>query len=243
MAMPMPSFTQRFLEWLAYARSDGQFQELLGLAAYYEPPSLEAYRHCLPAVFAVPDQPLIMAVVIDYVRVSPWPFSRYGESALLLKTDYRGQEGWFPLIMPVTSWIARQGGHHLGFPKFVTPSIEIIDRDDTVWAKASGKRGGPFSLEMRYTSGLSRSLHAWEEQVVREPALFTHPFHVLKPVGVGPNVFEVRFDHVKPPHWESRSGMVELRGHEEDLIPSTTPVLGRVHRFRGGMNLVSRPID
>ena len=49
MAMPMPSFTQRFLEWLAYARSDGQFQELFGLAAYDEPPSLEAYRKDSPA--------------------------------------------------------------------------------------------------------------------------------------------------------------------------------------------------
>jgi hypothetical protein len=239
MAMPMLSYAQRLLEWLVYARSDGQFQELLGLAAYYEPPSLEAYRHCLPAVFAVPDQPLIMAVVIQYLRVSPWPFSPYGESAILLKTEHHGQPGWFPLIMPVTSWIARQGGHHLGFPKFVTPSIQLIDEGEAVRAKASGNRGGPFSLDMRFTPGLSRSLHTWEEQVVREPALFTHPFHVLKPVGVGPDVFEVRFDHVKPPHWESRSGMIELRGHEEALIPSRTPVLGRVHRFRGGMNLVS----
>jgi hypothetical protein len=242
MALPMPSLLQRFLEWLAYARSDGQFQELVGLAAYYEPPSLEAYRHCLPDVFAVPDEPLIMAVVIDYLRVSPWPFSRYGESALLLKTEYHGRQGWFPLIMPVTTWIARQGGHHLGFPKFVTPTIELIDEGAAAWASASGQRGGPFSLEMRFTPGLMRPLRAWEERVIGEPALFGLPFHVLKPAGVGPDASEVRFDHVKPPHWESRAGMIELRGHEEALIPSGAPVLGCVHRFRGGMNLVSQPM-
>lgn len=242
MAIPIPSLMQRFLEWLVYARSDGQFQELVGLAAFYEPPCLEAYRHCLPAVFAVPRQPLIMAVVIDYVRVAPWPFSRYGESALVLKTDHRGREGWFPLIMPVTTWLARQGGHHLGFPKFVTPSIEIVGSDDAVRAHASGDRGGPFSLDMRFSPGLSRPLRAWEEQVVAEPSLFRGPFHVLKPVGVGPSVFEVRFDHVKQPHWEMRPGMVALRGHEEALIPSGAPVLGCVHRFSGGMNLVSRAL-
>jgi hypothetical protein len=233
---------QRFLEWLVYARSDGQFQELVGLAAYYEPPSLEAYRHCLPAVFAVPRQPLIMAVVIEYLRVAPWPFSRHGESALLLKTDYHGREGWFPLIMPVSTLIARLGGHHLGFPKFVTPSIELIDEGDAVRAKASGQRGGPFSLEMRFTPGLPRPLRAWEEEIVGEPALFQWPFHVLKPVGVGPNVSEVRFDHVKPPHWESQPGMIQLRGHEEALIPSGAPVLGCLHRFHGAMNLVSQPL-
>ena len=239
----MPSWGQRFLEWLAYARSDGQFQELAALAAHYEPPSLDAYRRCLPPVFEMPRQPLIMAVVIDYLRVSPWPFSRYGESALLLKTEYRGRQGWFPLIMPVTTWIARQGGHHLGFPKFVTPSIHLIDEGEAVRAKASGNRGGPFSLDMRFTPGLSRSLHAWEENVVAEPALFAHPFHVLKPVGVGPNVAEVRFDNVKPPHWESRPGMLEIHGHDEALIPSRAQVLGCVHRFSGGMNLVSQPLN
>lgn len=239
----MPSAARRFLDWLVYARSDGQFQELVGVAAYYEPPSLEAYRHCLPAVFSVPERPLIMAFVIEYRRVAPWPFSPYGESAILLKTEHHGRQGWFPLIMPVTTWIARQGGHHLGFPKFVTPSIGIVDTSDTMLAKASGRCGGPFSLEMRFTPGLQRPLQPWEEEFAREPALLQRPFHVLKPVGVGPRIFEVSFDHVEPPQWDARIGMVALRGHEEALIPSGVPVLGCVHRFRGGMNLVSRPLS
>lgn len=242
MAIPMPALAQRFFEWLVYTRSDGQFQEMVGLAAYYEPPSLEAYRHCLPAVFTMPDQPLIMVFVIAYRRVAPWPFSPYCESAILLKTEHRGGAGWFPLIMPVTSWIARQGGHHLGFPKFVTPTIEIVEGEEGVRAKASGDRGGPFSLDMRFTPGLARPLRGWEEPFVHEPAIFQWPFHVLKPVGVGPTIFEVHFDHVVRPHWESRPGMVVLSGHEPALIPSDAPVLGCLYRFRGGMNLVSRPL-
>jgi hypothetical protein len=90
------------------------------------------------------------------IRPAPRPFSRYGESALLLKTYHRGREGWFPLIMPVTTWIARQGGHHLGFPKFVAPSIQLLSDGENVRAKASGDRGGPFSPDIRFTPGLSR---------------------------------------------------------------------------------------
>jgi hypothetical protein len=39
-----------------------------------------------------------------------------------------------------------------------------------------------------------------------------------------------------------RNGMIELRGHEEPLIPSGAPVFECVHHFRGGMNLVSQPM-
>jgi hypothetical protein len=243
MAFPLPSPLRRMLEWLVYARRDGQFHELTALAATYEPPSAAAYRHCLPAVLAVPQRPLIMAIVIDYLRVAPWPFSRYREATLLLASSHRGHEGWFPLIMPVTTWLARQGGHHLGFPKFITPSIELVDDGHEVRGTATGECGGPFALDMRFTPGLPRPLHDWEERIVADPALFQRPFHVLKPAGVGPAAAEVWFDHRKPPTWEARTGSVVLRGHEEDLIPPGTPVLGRLHRFRGGMNLVSRPLS
>ena len=64
---------------------------------------------------------------VEQLRVSPWPFSRYLESAVLLKTMFHGQEGGFPVIKPVTTRIPRQGGHHLGFPTFVTPSITLAD--------------------------------------------------------------------------------------------------------------------
>lgn len=239
----MGDVLRRFLEGLVYTQPGGQFRELVALAATYEPPSAAAYRRCLPAVFAVPQRPLIMAVVIDYLAVSPWPFSRYGEAALLLKSDHCGQEGWFPVMMPVTTWLARQGGHHLGFPKFVTPSIRLVGDDAAMTAHASGDGCGPFSLDTRFKAGLSRPLHDWEERIVAEPSLFTRPFHVLKPVGIGPHVFEVQFDHVTPPRWESRAGMVEIRGRDETLIPAASGVLGCVHRFAGGMNLVSRPLS
>jgi hypothetical protein len=242
MAMPIPRPLRRILEWLVYARRDGQFHELTALAATYEPPSASAYRHCLPAVFAVPERPLIMAVVIDYIRVAPWPFSRYQEAAILLGSSHRGREGWFPLVMPVTTWLARQGGHHLGFPKFVTPAIELVDDGDEARGTATGECGGPFALEMRFTPRRARPLRDWEQRIDADAALFQRPFHVLKPVGIGPSVSEVWFEHQTPPTWEARSGSVELRGHEDDLIPSGAPVLGRVHRFRGGMNLLSRPL-
>lgn len=232
-----------FLDWLLFAQSQGQFQRLVGLAARYEPPCMEAYRTCLPAVFRIPDRPLISLVIIDYLQVSPWPFAPYQEAAILLRAGYRDREGWYPLVMPVTTWIARQGGHHLGFPKFVTPSIWLREEAGVVRGHASGECGGRFSIDATFVPGLDGPPLDWEEPFLRDPALFTEPFLVLKPVGIGPSVHEVRFDHVKPPVWESRPGRITLRGHEERLIPSERPVLGTWHAFNGGMNLVAARLD
>ena len=228
-----------WLDWLLYAQSRGQFQRLVGLAARYRPPCMEAYRKNLPAAFQIPARPLISLVIIDYLEVSPWPFARYQEAAILLRAAYRDREGWYPLVMPVTTWIARQGGHHIGFPKFVTPEIRLREEAGVVRGHASGVCGGRFAVDATFVPGLAGPTADWEEPFVRDPALFTEPFLVHKPVGIGPAVHEVRLEHVKPAAWESRPGRVALRGHEERLIPSTGPVLGTWHAFNGGMNLVS----
>jgi len=80
----------------------------------------------------MPARPMVKVFLIDYLRVAPWPFGRYQEWSVLLRATHAEGEGWYPVTMPVTSWIARQGGHHLGFPKYVTDGIRLVDDGGTV---------------------------------------------------------------------------------------------------------------
>jgi len=239
------SFGIRFLEWLTYQQRGGQFQELRGIVTHYPPLDAHVYRGYLPPVFDVPADPIVMVFVIEYLRVSPWPFKRYLESAVLLKSSFHGREGWFPVTMPVTTWIARQGGHHLGFPKFVTPSITLANDGDVIRGHATGIQGGVLEVDLRFTPDRPRAI-AGGQPDDHQP-LFSEPFHVLKPVGVGPRGFEVWFEHVRPACWRSWNGTVSLRGCVGGLVPSedrTYP--GSLHHFTGGMNLVSadvRPVS
>ena len=231
----------RFLEWLTFQQSGGQFQELRGIVTRYPPPSVEVYRKHLPTVFDVPADPVVMVFVIEYLRVAPWPFTRYLEAAVLLKTAFHGQEGWFPKIMPVTTWVARQGGHHLGFPKFVTPSIVLADEGDSVHGRATGFQGERFEADLTFTPDPPRLNDAARPD--HDASLFGAPFHVLKPVGVGPACFKVWFENVRPPRWRSRPGTVVLQGTNEGLIPAGMQAYpGSLHHFTGGMNLVSGPL-
>jgi len=228
---------RRILDWLLYAQSGGQFHELIGITTQFAPPDPDAYRHYLPDPLGMPVRPLVKVFLIDYLRVAPWPFTRYREWTVLLRAAHDDGEGWYPVTMPVTTWIARQGGHHLGFPKYVTPSIELVDSDDGMRGRVSAP--GRIDVTMDYRDGEAPrgadrdTRHRAHESILPDDLL------VLKPVGVGPEVRRVRFREVAASTWTVRRGRVTLHGDAGNLLVQDRPLAASLHHFRGAMNLVA----
>jgi hypothetical protein len=227
---------RHLLNWLLFAQPGGQFLELSGITAHYAPDTLDRYRHYLPDRLEMPVRPVVKLFLIDYLRVSPWPFTRYQEWSMLLRAAHDGVEGWFPVTMPVTTWIARQGGHHLGFPKYVADSITLVDDGTTVTGRAIARNR--LDVSMRFTATESIAIETWERTLLERDEIFDADLIVLKPTGIGPDVQRVRLDVVAPSRWTARHGSVELRGDAGGLIPDGRIVPGSVHHFEGGMNLV-----
>ena len=224
------------LDWLLYAHSGGQFRELTAITAHYAPDDHVRYRRYLPDRLEMPARPIVKLFLCDYLEVNPWPLTRYQEWSMLLRAAHEGAEGWFPVTMPVTTWVARQGGHHLGFPKYVAESITLIDAGSTVRGRALAK--GRLDVSMHYRDAEPPKLDVWERDLRAHEAFIESDLIVLKPTGVGPDVQRVRFEDVVPSRWTTRHGSVELHGDAGGLIPDGRIVPGSIHHFRGGMNLV-----
>ena len=228
---------RRLLDWLLYAQTNGQFRHLVGLTTHYAPPDIFAYRHYLPRSLEMPARPVVKVFLIDYREVVPWPFSRYQEWSLLLRALHGGKEGWYPVTMPVTTWVARQGGHHLGFPKYVNPSIGLVETPDG--ARGHAIAGGRMEVTMDFRLGTPPPAPGVERRLVEAASILPDDLLVLKPVGKGPVTNRVRFEDVAPSSWERTPGSVTIRGDAGGLIPQGIPLAASLHRYRGGMNLVA----
>jgi hypothetical protein len=231
---------RHLLNWLLFAHSGGQFLELAGITAHFAPDDTDRYRHYLPDRLDMPARPVVKLFLIDYLQVSPWPFTRYQEWSMLLRAGHDGVEGWFPVTMPVTTWIARQGGHHLGFPKYVADSITLVDDGTTVAGRATARNR--LDVSMRFTATELPTIEPWEREYLEHDAIFDGDLIVLKPTGVGPDVQRVSLEVVAPSRWTTRHGSVELHGDAGGLIPDGRIVPGSAHHFQGGMNLVPEPV-
>jgi len=62
-----------------FAPAKGSIREFVGLSALLEPADRALYRRLLPAPFDVPEQPLVNVVAADYLKVGPWPLTRWQE--------------------------------------------------------------------------------------------------------------------------------------------------------------------
>jgi hypothetical protein len=143
--------------------------------------------------------------------------------------------------MPVTTWVARQGGHHLGFPKYLAASIALIDDGRTAFGRATAD--GRLDVSMRYSDQKPPTLAPWERDLRAHDAFIEGDLIVLKPTGVGPDVQRVSFEDGVPSRWTTRHGSVELHGDAGGLVPDGRIVPGSAHHFQGGMNLVrSTPV-
>ena len=104
-----------------YAQMERPFTyyEFDGVFVYYRTQDISTYRELLPKVFDMPDEPLVMAFVMDYYKMDRLT-EPYQEVAVFLLAKYKQRMGWHCLTMPVTSEKARFGGVKLlGYPKIM----------------------------------------------------------------------------------------------------------------------------
>ncbi len=95
------------------------YYEFDGIVVVYKTKELAAYQALLPTIFEMPDQPLVMAFVIDYYKMDR-ATRPYLEAAVYLLAKYEGKLAWHCVTMPVTSDDARIGGiTYLGYPKIM----------------------------------------------------------------------------------------------------------------------------
>lgn len=91
------------IEQLLFQPAKGMFREFSGVKTYLEPRDPALYRSLLPDPFSMPDAPVVMIFVADYVKVVPWPMTRYQEWAVGLKCVVKGEESWCVTNIAVTT--------------------------------------------------------------------------------------------------------------------------------------------
>ena len=222
-----------------FAPHKGALREFAGISAFLEPADPSLYRRLLPQPFAMPEQPLVGVVAIDYVKAAPWPLTRWQEWGVLLRCAWRGNVGWHPVTMPVTGWWPMSAGRYLGYPKYVADTISLT-RHGGCW-KAQGVHRGVRQLGMAFEPGVTRQPQPWEAKVWSNPAPFKGDVYLLVPPGTGAAAQRVSFAYVEE-HWTSQRGTVRLESdvHESwaGLVPCAGSFPGAFSRFVGGVNLV-----
>src|SRR5512138_2449065 len=104
----MPVFIQRIgrrsamdaLSRMFFQPKGGMYRDFHALKAYFEPTDLALYRRLLPEPLDMPDLPVVMVFVADYIKVVSWMMPTYREAAVSLRSSYSGEVGWYILTMP-----------------------------------------------------------------------------------------------------------------------------------------------
>ena len=226
---------ERFL----FTHPGGMYREYEGLTTHLAPSDLALYRSLVPPAFDLPDQPVVTIYAADFVRIVPWPLTRYQEWAVLLRCAYKGEIGWTCVTMPVTKWLPMVGGRQLGFPKYVTDSITLSTSGEGREAKGIYRRRLRLALE--FAPGITRPLTPWEQELDEDIAFFKKgPAFLLVPPGRGPRIHRVTLAHVVEPQWAPEHGMIRVRVDPGEswagLLPDEGPFPGTYNHFVGGAN-------
>lgn len=90
-----------------------------GIYMYYETQKKEVYRKLLPEIFDMPDRLLVYTFISDFYKMKG-ETEPYKEASIFLLAEYKGQEVWHCVYMPVTSEESmRMGVVRLGLPKTI----------------------------------------------------------------------------------------------------------------------------
>jgi hypothetical protein len=229
------------LERMIFEPRGGMFREFEGLTTHFEPKDPTLYRKLLPEPFAMPSRPIVTIFVVDYIRVVPWPSTRYQEWSVLLKSEWKGEEGWYSVTMPVTKWIAMPGGRYLGFSKYIADEITLARSGETRVATAKYKSVVQLALE--FHPGTTRQLAPWEKELAENESFFKGDAHQLVPPGRGPRAQKIILRHVTQAKWSPVQGMIRVRADPSelwvDLIPEEGVFPGTYNHFTGGINLIA----
>ena len=228
---------------LLYEPASGQFREYIGLNTFIDPADHDLYKKLIPQPFEMPAQPIVILFAADYLKVSPWPLTRYQEWAVLLKCAWNGVEGWHCITMPVTKWLPMTGGRRLGFPKYVVDSISVMKQGQGWVAQSIFK--GKDQLRMEFQPGLTRSLADWETELNSDESFFKQgDAFLLFPPSQGPRTKRIHLNHVVPAQWSPQEGMVQVSVDRQepwvDLISEGKFYSGSFNHFIGGANLVEQ---
>ncbi len=233
-----------WIERRLFTPKGGLFREFTGLMTNFEPKDASLYRDLLPRPFTVPARPIVMIFAADYIRVA-FPLTRYQEWSVLLKSEWNGEAGWYCLTIPVTKWVAKNGGRYLGFPKYIADEITFSGKGET--CAAHGKYKNVTQLTLEFHPGLSRELSPWEQELMKNESFFKGDAHLLVPPGKGPRAQKVILQHILPAKWSPKPGMVrvEVNPNEswKELVPDAGEFPGAYNHFIGGFNLVPEKLN
>jgi hypothetical protein len=219
----------------------GMFRQFHGVFTAVEPANLELYRSLLPQPLEMPKRPMVSIFVVDYVKVFPWPMTRYQEAAVSLRCKYNGEEGWHVKTMPVTKSVPNWGGRGLGFPKYVADMITLQSSGQS-W-KGEVKQAGETKLALEFTSENMRKLTADEEELMKSRAnQLKEPIFLFVPPDKGPILQKVMVVQKVDPQWKAKQGMVKITIAPKEpwagLVPDGTKAPGLFQEFTGGAILV-----
>lgn len=227
------------LERFVFESRGGMYREYDGLTTHLEPKDYSLYRTLLPQTFGMPSQPVVTILVADYLRVVPWPSTRYQEWAVLLRCEWRGEVGWYCVTMPVSKWLPMVGGRYLGFPKYVADEITLTRSGES--RAAAAKYRGIVQLELEFKPGTTRQLAPWEKELAEDVTFFKEgDLYLLVPPGRGPRTRKITLTDVTEPKWSPEHGMIRVRVDPSEswaaLIPDEGPFPGTYNHFIGGAN-------
>jgi hypothetical protein len=115
----------------------------------FEPADHGAYLDAVRLNFEPSPSPRVYVYVASFDEVSPWPLTPYLEASVLISVRHGTMEGWFPLMMPVTSRVAMMGGRRRGFPKEMA-DISLAETDRG-WA-GSARQDGRLLLSIDFSA-------------------------------------------------------------------------------------------
>lgn len=230
-------------------KEKGMFRENQGIFTMVEPIDMALYRKLLPKEFSMPDHPTVALYAIDITQVVPWPMTPYKETAILLKSKYHDEEGWYVTNMAVTKWVPMKAGRYLGFPKYVADEITLQEQPNGWRGQTNHEGKNMMALSLDYGGAQNISEHQRESLLATLSSIgVTRPIQLLVPPGEGPTVQKVTTDNVVPPQWTApRIGMVTITINSDDpvagLFPAHTVAPGFFSHFVGGMNMEAQKLN
>ncbi len=219
------------------------WQEFEGIFVIEEPANLDVYRQLLPEQFNLPDAPMVGMFIIDYIDTEHWPMTPtkfltpYLESAIFLRCDFNGTEGWYCSYMAVTTEAALIGGHRLGFPKILADSIGFKQTEQGWSGSTMFENKEHIKLKMKTESkAVFTGLSSMQNDFINGNRIsdLADTCILLRPPAVGP---EVRvFSCSPPPLVKRETGLVTIHLAEPymDLIWPGTVSPGLYQHFSLG---------
>jgi hypothetical protein len=168
------------------ASTEDNFRKSRSVSVTVEPADLALYRELLPEVFAMPEHPLVTINVVDQLEVGPWPLTPYQLASVSLRCVYEGEEGWHPITMPETKWVAVWTGRTMGFPKYVADEIHLSPEGEGWLGEV--RHAGELRLRLAFTPAANAPVPRWK----RARWSTGGPTFNLRPPSRGPEVKIVR---------------------------------------------------